>query len=142
MNRLIALIGVAGIVAGCVSRATNPLAGMSSEEAKAATARAEAPAGLSTVQFKELGDSKRFATLSGLIDKTWGEACKPTSVAPAGYAPSGASEWRVHCQGSTITYDYVVALPERPDGNARVLPCYKPNPQQISCSIVGRPAQQ
>jgi hypothetical protein len=138
-------IGVASLLGGCASQRLvlppSPTAGLSVEEAKAMTARAETPAGLSTVQFKELGDTKRFATMSALIRKTWGEECKPTSAMPAGYQPSGASSWRVHCQGSVIAYDYLVGLPERADGNARVLPCYKPNPRQITCSIAGRPGQ-
>lgn len=137
------MIGVVSLVAGGVTAAPppNPQAGMSVEEQKAVTEKAETPAGLSTVQFKELGDTRRFAAISGLIRKTWGEECRPTSAVPAGYAPSGASSWRVYCQDSVIAYDDIVALPERADGKARVLQCYKSNPRQITCSIAGRPPQ-
>jgi hypothetical protein len=99
--------------------------------------REEAPSGLSTVGFKELGDTKRFAVLSALIRKTRGEACKPTNAVPGGYDPNGASAWRVRCEGSVIDFDYLVMLPERVGGKARVLACFGPDHRQIGCSTAG-----
>jgi hypothetical protein len=141
MNRIALGICVAGLVAGCVSKPVNPIASLSSEEKAALKAKTEAPAGFSTVQFKDFGETKRYAALSSLIRKTWGEECKPISALSGLYNGNGSSVWRVRCDGGNAFEDYSVALPERADGNAVVLQCYEQSPRNYVCSPLGRPAQ-
>jgi hypothetical protein len=141
MNRIAWVMCVAGLVAGCVSKPVNPIASFSDEERTALKAKTETPAGFSTVQFKDFGDTKRNAALSSLIRKTWGEECKPISAVSGLYNASGSSVWRVRCDGGNAFEDYSVALPERADGNAVVLQCYQQGPRSYVCSPLGRPAQ-
>lgn len=141
MSRIALGICVAALVAGCVSKPVNPIASLSSDEKAALKAKTEVPAGFSTVQFKDFGDTKRYAALSGLIRRTWGEECKPISATGGLYNGNGSSVWRVRCDGGNTFEDYSVALPERADGNAVVLQCYEQGARSYVCSPLGRPAQ-
>ncbi len=98
-----------------------------------------APAGLSTVQYKELGETARHRTLAGFIRKVWDESCDVANVGAAGYSPAGSSQWRVKCRNSPNRYDYLVAIPERASSPARVLQCHSPRANATECSILGRP---
>jgi hypothetical protein len=97
------------------------------------------PANLSTVQFKELGETARHRTLAGFIKKVWREDCDVASHTAFGYSPSGSSQWRVKCRNTPGRYDYVVAIPERASSPARVLQCYSQGARVTECSILGRP---
>jgi hypothetical protein len=126
---------------GCVQqRLQNDLVNVAPDQIKEATLKAETPAGISTAEFKELGDTKRAAVMQRLVERTWGDACKNGRIIAAGYSQSGNSNWRVGCgKGSQLPYDYIVSLPERSSGDARVLQCYRPNPRQVTCSVIGKP---
>lgn len=121
---------------GCATE--NQFAGMEPDQIRAANNRIETTAQISTVAFKELGDTKRGEVLQRIIRTTWGESCKPVSIIPNGYSPNGASQWSVRCSGGILFKDYVVALPERADGLARVLKCFKTGPNQVTCNVMGR----
>ena len=125
---------------GCAAQ--SQLAYMTPEEIRAASNRSDTPAHISTVQFKELGDTKRGEVVQRVIRDIWGENCKPFNIMPEGYFPNGASRWSVRCTGSVLAKDYAVFLPERADGNAHVLKCFKATATRVTCDIVGHPAGQ
>ena len=140
MLKLSPVIGLALALSGCVSdrpRLANDLVGFGPQQIKIATDRAETPAHLSTVDFKELGDSKRFALISRLIRTTWDDVCDPANLQADGYSPGGWSQWVVHCKGSVIARDYIVAIPEHAKDNARVLKCHQAGPRNSTCSVIG-----
>ena len=133
------LIAVAAVLSGCAT-AANPLAGMSREERQEAARNVSVvPSPISTLEFKELGDSRRYAIMRQLIKQTWNEECQPTSAVVQGYAPNGSSLWRVRCAGSTLRYDYSVSIPETRPIGARVLKCYQAGPRTTTCAIVPDP---
>jgi hypothetical protein len=115
---------------------------MAPEEIRAASNKIETPAHISTVQFKELGDTKRGEVMQRIVRDVWGESCKPFTIIPEGYFPNGTSRWGVRCIGSILVKDYAVDLPERADGNARALKCFKSSVARVTCDIIGHPAGQ
>jgi hypothetical protein len=128
-----------GLSACVSSQASMQLRQMSPNARNEASKRVETgPAGISTVQFKELGESARHTRLAGWIRKVWGETCDVVASAPAGYSPNGSSQWLVKCRNTSNVYDYSVAIPERASNPARVLPCQSQG-RVTECSIVGRP---
>lgn len=138
--RWICIPSLALLAGACVPdqpRFHNDLAGYAPEQIKIATRRSETTAHMSTIAFKELGDSKRFALVSHLIGDTWGDACDPASLQANGYSPNGSSQWVVHCKGTVQARDYVVAIPELAKDNARVLKCHQVSARLNSCSIIG-----
>jgi hypothetical protein len=135
------LLAIAAALSGCAT-AANPLAGMSREERReAARSVSVIPSPVSTLEFKELGDSRRYAIMRQLIKQTWEEDCQPTSATVHGYSPNGSSMWRVRCAGSTLRYDYDVSIPESRPTGARVLKCYQSGPRTTTCTIVPDPRQ-
>ena len=141
MRKLICVVIASATMGGCVQqRFQNDLVNVPPDQIKEATLKAETRAGISTAEFKELGDTKRAAVVQRLIERTWGETCRDGRVIAAGYSQSGNSNWRVGCgKGSQLPYDYLVSLPERSSGDARILQCYRPNPRQVTCSVIGKP---
>ena len=132
--------GAAAAVGGCVQQQpvlTNDLVGYAPQQLKVAAQRAEAPAGVSTVEFKELGDTKRGLVIERLVRQTWDESCKPTWLLLRGYLGNGSSQWDVRCKGTMLVKDYVVTLPERAHDTARVLKCYAETSRVLSCNVVG-----
>lgn len=115
-----------------------PIHKLAGEELAAAVKKAETPAGVSTAEFKELGDSRRAGVAEKLIRATWDESCKPQKMTNSGYAPNGASEWNVVCEGSVLPYDYLMLLPEKSSDTARILKCYRYG-RPLTCDLVGRP---
>jgi hypothetical protein len=134
MNWVYVLLIALGL-ARCASRAPNQL---NPEELAVAAKNAETPAGVSTIEFKELGNAKRANLMEKFIRSTWDEACKPEKVANSGYLPNGGSKWNISCLGSSLAYDYLVTLPERATNNARVLKCFRFG-HTLVCDLVGRP---
>jgi hypothetical protein len=113
---------------------------MSPEARAEAGKRADvSPAGISTIQFKESGESARHRVLAGFINRAWSEQCDVVSANLSGYSPAGSSQWRVKCRNTPRLYDYSIAIPEKASSPARVLPCHAPRPRVIECSILGRP---
>jgi len=94
---------------------------------------------LSTVDFKELGETARHKTLAAFIKKAWNESCEIASHTVLTYSPNGSSLWRVKCRNSSLQYDYVVSIPERANNPARVLQCYSTGIRGIECNALGRP---
>lgn len=137
MNWVYLLLIALGL-AGCASRAPNQL---TPGELAVAAKKAETPAGVSTVEFKELGDTKRANLMEKFIRATWDEACKPEKVANSGYLPNGSSKWNISCLGSSLAYDYLVTLPEHAANNARVLKCFSFG-HALVCDLVWRPPGQ
>jgi hypothetical protein len=128
-------------LSGCVQSPTRTaLAQMSPQDASAAVKKSIVkPAGVSTAQFREMGDTARARTAAGLVRKVWQESCEVASVAPATSSPTGQSRWRVKCAGSTNPHDYSLTLPESPEGSAQVLQCQMTGPRNVECSFLGRP---
>ncbi len=138
MRKVLSVTSLALSLGACVQQLPpSDVVGLAPPQIKAAAARSDTPAGVSTVEFKELGDTKRYAVIARLVGKTWDDACRPTSVQIRGYSPNGSSQWDVHCKGSLITRDYLVALPERARDDARVLKCRMVDPRVNTCSIIG-----
>jgi hypothetical protein len=136
-----AVFVVGAVLGGCAPK--NQFAGMAPEEIRVASDKIETPAQVSTVQFKELGDTKRGAVMQRIIHDVWGESCQPFAIVPNGYSPNGASQWSVRCVGTVLAKDYEVALPERAEGKARALRCFKSGATQLTCNIVGHlPGQE
>ncbi|MGX5733456.1 hypothetical protein [Bosea thiooxidans] len=126
-------------LSACVqSQASMQLRQMSPSERVEAGKKAEVnPAGISTIQFKELGETARHRKLAGWIREVWAESCDVTASIPAGYSPAGSSHWRVKCRNTPNLYDYFVAIPERASSPARVMQC-QTRGRVTECSIVGR----
>ena len=140
--RRVALAGALPFaLSACVqSEASMQLRQMSPSERIEAGKRADvSPAGISTVQFKESGESARHRVLAGFIKRAWGEQCDVVGASLAGYSPAGASHWRVKCRNTPRPYDYSVAIPEKASSPARVMPCHSPRARVVECSILGRP---
>ena len=128
------------LLAGCgYSPTRNALAQMTPQEASSAVKRSVVkPAGVSTSQFKEMGDSGRARTAAGLIRKVWQEACDVSLVQQIAALPTGQSRWRVKCAQSTSFHDYSLVLPETAEGSAQVLQCQMTGPRHVECSFIGR----
>ena len=138
--KFLAVVFLALAAGACVPdqpRFHNDLAGYAPEQLKVAAQRSETPAHISTVAFKELGDSKRYAIVSRLVRETWTDACDPAFLQPNGYSPNGSSQWVVHCKGTVQARDYLVTFPELAKDNARVLKCHQVSARLNNCSIVG-----
>jgi hypothetical protein len=133
------LAAFAALLNACAT-AQSPLAGMSREERQEAGRQVTVrPSPFSTLEFKELGDSRRHEAMRRLINQTWQADCQPSSVVAATYLPNGSSTWRVRCAGGTLSYDYLVSIPETRPIGARVLKCYQERPRTVTCTIVGDP---
>jgi hypothetical protein len=115
---------------------------MTPDQIRAASNKSETPAHISTVQFKELGDTKRGEIIQRIIRDVWGESCKPFTILPEGYFPNGTSRWAVRCADSVLVKAYEIDLPERADSNARALKCFKSTARLITCDIIGHPPGQ
>ena len=112
------------------------------DQLKAAEDRTLARVKISTVDFKNFGDSKRSRVARSLIRQTWGESCRPTVVRQMGYIPIGTSvtsRWFVGCEGETLMPAYQLEFPEVESHGTKVLKCYSSGPRQTICSIVGHP---
>lgn len=136
----IVVAGVALATSGCSYSPTRAaLAQMSQPEQAEAIQRSKVrPAGISTVQFKEMGDSARARAAAGLIRRVWQESCDVSMVLPGGYLITGESRWRVRCAGSTNVADYSINLPETASGTAQVLQCQTIGTRSTECSFLGR----
>jgi hypothetical protein len=139
MRRVLSSFVAAALLGGC---AGSQVAYMTPDEIRTASNKIETPARISTVQFKELGDTKRGEVIQRIIRDIWGESCKPFTIIPEGYFPNGTSRWSVRCAGSVLIKDYAVDLPERADGNARALKCFKSSIARVTCDIIGHPPGQ
>lgn len=132
-----AALAIVTTLCGCVSSSPNPMAGMTAEQRAEAGRRVTVtPSPIATLEFKELGESKRFDVMKRLVSQTWGEACTPTDARVRSYSPKGASLWELRCSGSVLSYDYLVSLPERRPEGARVLKCARSGPRALLCATV------
>lgn len=141
MSRSFILVALLALTLGACagSEMTQRYLNLSPQERMAATTKSSVnPAGVSTVQYKEMGESARHRTHARLIRAAWGEACDVVSANPAGYSRIGSSLWRVKCRGTATPYDYFVTLPESASKPAQVLPCQSSGPRGVECSVVGR----
>lgn len=138
--RFALVVALAIGAAGCLPRA-NPYAGLPTDVVDRAARKASVtPSPISTLEFKELGDTRRFATMQQLVARTWGETCQVVSAVPRTYSPRGDSIWNVKCAGGPLPFDYSISLPERRAGGARVLQCFAGRPGQTICNTLGRAA--
>jgi hypothetical protein len=82
MFRTASLFASLLLVSGCVTTVASPTAGMSRAEKVEAGRRVSViPAPVSTLEFKELGDSRRYSVTRTLISETWRDDCKPLTCA-------------------------------------------------------------
>ncbi|WP_133769635.1 hypothetical protein [Enterovirga rhinocerotis] len=140
--RSLVLLSVGFAVTGCVQQDhAGRWARMAPAERQAALDRVTvSPAGISTVQFKEMGDTARARVLNGLIRKAWRDTCNVAIIIPAGYYADGHSRWRARCGSVSAAFGYTIALPEKPGGNARLWQCNRRGGNSITCSVFDAPA--
>ncbi|MGV2978891.1 hypothetical protein ACERNI_01615 [Camelimonas sp. ID_303_24] len=133
---LVSTAAIGLLAAGCASHPGSEIRKMPRERIlEAAQAVTVAPSPVSTIEFKELGETARFKILGQLIQKTWRSECQVAASRLDGYSPNGSSSWNVRCQGGVQLVDYVVALPERRVTGARVMKCDAIGPRRIRCSV-------
>ncbi len=126
------------LVASCVS---SPIQQLTPEQKIEAENRVSVrSSNISTVEFKELGDSKRFELVSKYVEKTWTDKCKVVKLVNDGYSRNGDSQWKTNCENTGLNFDYIVTIPEKKTSPVRVLKCFSLGPNRTECSII--PKQQ
>jgi hypothetical protein len=122
------------VLSGCVS---SPVPSLSPEQKVQAENKISVrSSNISTVEFKELGDSKRYSLMSSYIRQTWNDTCKVVKTQIDGCSPNGSSTWKVNCDNTGLAFDYIVTIPEQKSSPVRVLKCYSAGHNRTQCSIV------